>query len=81
MAQGLREKGIQARVLRIQTPKWGHAICSYLYPPGKNTLWGWDSHWKSNRLRAWSDDPDSIAREWIRVTLSDQPLTAAQFLD
>ena len=81
MAQGLREKGIQARVLRIQTPKWGHAICSYLYPPGKNTLWGWDSHWKSNRLRAWADDPDSIAREWIRVTLSDQPLTAAQFLD
>jgi hypothetical protein len=81
MAQGLREKGVQARVLRIQTPQWGHAICSYLYPPGGNTLWGWDSHWKSNRLRAWVNEPESIAREWLRVTMSSQTLTSAQFLD
>ena len=81
MAQGLRQSGIHARVVRVETPKWGHAICTYLYPSGTNVLWGWDSNWKSNRLRAWSDNPTSIANEWLRVTMSDQPLTSAQFLD
>lgn len=81
MAQGLRDAGIQARVVRIGTPRWGHAITSYLYPSGSNTLWGWDSWWKSNRLRAWSNDPESIAREWLRITGSSDRLISAQFLD
>lgn len=81
MAQGLRQSGIHARVVRIGTPRWGHAICAYLYPTGANQLWGWDAYWKSNRLRAWANDPDSIAREWLRITRSQDRLILAQFLD
>jgi hypothetical protein len=81
MAQGLRSHGIQSRVLRIGTNKWNHAICTYLYEPGSNTLWGWDSYWKSNRLRTFADDPYSIARAWMAVTMSDAVLIDAQFLD
>jgi hypothetical protein len=81
MTQNLRHAGIQARVLRIGTNKWNHAICVYLYQPGSNTLWGWDSYWKSNRLIALSSDPHSIARMWLRVTASDATLVSAEFLD
>lgn len=81
MAQGLRNAGIQSRVVRIRTNKWNHAICTYLYPSGSNTLWGWDSYWKSNRIRAFSDNPDSIARSWMYVTLSDAVFVGAEFLD
>jgi hypothetical protein len=81
MTQGLKQAGIQARVLRISTNKWNHAICVYLYPSGSNTLWGWDSYWKSNRLRAFSDEPNSIAKAWINTTLSDVIFLNSQFLD
>ena len=81
MAQGLRNVGIQSRVVRIGTNRWNHAICTYLYPSGSNTLWGWDSYWKSNRLRAFSNDPKSIARAWMYVTLSDATFVSAEFLD
>ena len=81
MTQGLKQAGIQARVVKISTNKWNHAICVYLYPSGSNTLWGWDSYWKSNRLRAFSDDPNSIANAWIYSTLSDATFVNAQFLD
>lgn len=81
MTQGLRSAGIQSRVLRVSTNKWNHAICVYLYPSGSNTLWGWDSYWKSNRLRAFSDEPNSIAHAWIDATLSDAIFLNAQFLD
>jgi hypothetical protein len=81
MTQGLKQAGIQARVLRISTNKWNHAICVYLYPSGSNTLWGWDSYWKSNRLRAFSDEPNSIAKAWINTTLSDAIFLNSQFLD
>jgi hypothetical protein len=81
MSQGLKSHGIQSRVLRIGTNKWNHAICTYLYEPGSNTLWGWDSYWKSNRLRAFADDPYSIARAWMIATMSDAVLLNAQFLD
>jgi hypothetical protein len=81
MAQSLRKSGIQSRVIRIGTDKWRHAICVYLYPPGDNILWGWDSKWKSNRLRAWVEDPHSIAKEWLRVTASYDTILSAQFLD
>ena len=81
ITQGLKQAGIQARVLRISTNKWNHAICVYLYPSGSNTLWGWDSYWKSNRLRAFSDEPNSIAKAWINTTLSDVIFLNSQFLD
>ena len=81
MAQSLRAHGITAKVLGIYTPKWGHAVCVYMYPPGKNQLWAWDSYWKSLRVRAWADDADSTARAWLTHTHPGTPLTRAEFLD
>lgn len=81
MTQSLKEKGIEANVLGIYTDKWGHAICVYMYPSGQNKMWGWDRFWKSMRLRAWKNDPESIAKEWMRVTLSEDKLQYAMFHD
>jgi hypothetical protein len=40
---------------------------------------GWDRKWKSNRIRAWFDDPNGIAKEWLKITLSDAKLSYAEF--
>ena len=79
MAQGIRNEGVQARVLSIHTATWGHAVCAYLYPPGKNRLWVWDSQWQSVPLRAWWDSPDSIANAWMRWRHDQTPITNTYF--
>jgi hypothetical protein len=79
MAQGLQREGIQARVLSIHTDEWGHAVCAYLYPPGQNRLWAWDSHWQSVPLRAWWDSPESIARAWMRWRCDETQITKSYF--
>lgn len=79
VAQGLREEDIQAKVLTIHTAKWGHATCAYLYPPGANKLWVWDSQWQSIPLRAWWNDPMSIAKAWMEWRLDQTPITSAYF--
>lgn len=81
MTKALKESGIDARVLAIYTPKLGHAICVYLYPPGKNQLWGWDSYWKSLRLRAYTDNPEGVARAWLRWTNPGEPLNRAEYIE
>ena len=82
MAQGLREKGIPAKVLAIKTPQWGHALCIYTYPPGKNQLWAWDQNWKSLRLRAFFSDAPGIARAWLIATnRGSTSITSAEFLE
>jgi hypothetical protein len=81
MAQGLKEKSIQTRVLRIQTKDWGHAVCVYLYPIGANRLYAWDSYWQSINLRAWFDNPASIATAWLDYTHPNLTLVNANFLD
>ena len=81
MAQGLKESGITARVLAIYTDKWGHAVCVYFYPQGQNKMWVWDSYWKSINIRAWGDDPNDIARAWMRWTAADAKLNYAVFQD
>jgi len=81
MAQNLREKAIQTRVLRIQTKNWSHAVTVYLYPTGANRLYVWDSYWKSINLRAWYDDPTSIANAWLDYTHPKILLVSASFLD
>lgn len=80
MSAGLQAHGIQSRVLRIQTRKWSHAVCVYMFPTGQNKMWVWDSHWKSVNVRAWYNQPDSIARAWLDKT-SFEPLVVAEFLD
>lgn len=51
----------------------GHIYTCYLFPPGENKLWAYDLY-GSQRVRAYKDDPDMIARniyppaahgEWI----------------
>lgn len=79
MAQGLRASGIQAKVLSIHTDRWGHAVCMYFYPPGKNQMWVWDSHWKSVPLRAWADDAEAVGRAWMKWTLTDAVFRYAYF--
>jgi hypothetical protein len=79
VTQGLREKNIQAKVLSIHTDNWGHATCAYLYPPGKNRLWVWDSQWQSIPLRAWWNDPTSIARAWMKWRHDETPVKSAYF--
>ena len=79
MTEALKEKNVESKVLRIYTDKWGHAICIYMYPKGENKMWGWDRKWKSNRIRAWFDDPNGIAKEWLKITLSDAKLSYAEF--
>jgi hypothetical protein len=81
MAQGLREKSIQTRVLRIRTKNWGHAVTVYLYPTGANRLYVWDSYWQSINLRAWFNDPTSIASAWLDYTHPNLTLVNASFLD
>lgn len=79
MTEGLKREGIQAKVLSIHTKDWGHATCAYLYPPGQNKLWVWDSYWKSVTLRAWWYDPNSIARAWMTWRHDLTPITSAYF--
>jgi hypothetical protein len=79
MTEALRQSGVQAKVLSIHTKDWGHATCTYLYPPGANKLWVWDSHWKSVPLRAWWNDPHSIARAWMAWRYDTTPITSAVF--
>jgi hypothetical protein len=79
MTQVLKREGIQAKVLSIHTKDWGHATCAYLYPPGQNKLWVWDSYWKSIPLRAFWNDPNSIARAWMKWRYDETPLTNAYF--
>jgi hypothetical protein len=80
MSQSLKEHGIDARVLGIYAEDYGHAICVYMYPPGKNQMWGWDSYWKSLRLRAFKDNPESVARAWLRWTNPQKQLTRAEYI-
>jgi hypothetical protein len=81
MTQALKKNGIQARVLRIGTKEWGHAVCVYLYPTGANKLYVWDSYWKSVNLRAWYDDPNGIANAWLKWAHPKISLVSANFLD
>jgi hypothetical protein len=79
MTEVLKREGIQAKVLSIHTKDWGHATCAYLYPPGQNKLWVWDSYWKSIPLRAWWDNPQSIAKAWMAWRYDETPVTSAYF--
>lgn len=80
MATALNEKGVQAKVLLVSTPSWKHAVVVYLYPAGANTLWVWDSEWKSLQIRAYFSDPGQCARAWLNQTHPDTALGAARFL-
>jgi hypothetical protein len=64
MQSGLRGSGIESKVLIVQTDKWNHAVCVYVF---NGKLFVWDSYWKSNQVRAWFDNPIMVAREWLEL--------------
>jgi uncharacterized protein YcfL len=65
MSQGLRRQGITSKVVRYSYKHKGrvvgHAITTYLYPPGANTLYTYDYE-GSWRTRAFWSDNAGIAR-------------------
>ena len=79
MTQGLKNAGIQAKVLSIYTKDWGHATCVYMYSAGQNKLWVWDSYWQSVNLRAWWNDPMDIAKAWMAWRYDTTPIKNAVF--
>lgn len=79
MVEGLREYQLPARVLIYEHAGYSHAIAVYQYQ-GKR--WGWDSYWKSNRLRVPDlTEPDKCARAWLWATRKHGPLAAARFVE
>lgn len=62
--QGLRRQDIWAEVFTYNyyesNRPHGHAMTAYLYPPGKNQLWSYDSE-GSLRVRAYTNDVAGIA--------------------
>jgi hypothetical protein len=81
MTQALKQSGIQAKVLIVNTPKFSHALSCYLYPSGQNKLWVWDSYWKSMNLKAFWFSSDSIAKEWLKWCATDTKLVSSEFLN
>ena len=84
MAQGLRRQGIQAKVIRYTYNDGkklnGHAITSYLYPPGANQLWTYD-YLGSWRTRAFFNDPWATAVKAEELRGRTYPILSAEFLD
>ena len=62
--KSLDKKDIWSRIIiyNYKDKDMGHAITSYMYPPGENQLWTYD-YIGSYRVRAYKDDPLQIARE------------------
>jgi hypothetical protein len=81
MTQALKQSGVQAKVVIINTPDFSHALSCYLYPVGQNKLWVWDSYWKSMNLRAWWNNSDSVAKEWLKWCTTDTKLVSSHFLE
>lgn len=80
MVEALKEKNIEAEVLCITTDKWGHSVSMYFYPKGQNQMWIWDTTWQSIRIRAWRDDPYSVANAWLKTTRHVESAKFAEYL-
>jgi hypothetical protein len=81
MTRALRAEGVRARtVVYACADGGGHALSSYLYPPGQNRLWAWDAWWGSAGLRAYANDAEGIARGFEAATYH-RHVTRAEFAD
>lgn len=78
MSEGLKKVGIEAKVLRISTPKWNHAVCVYTY---KGKTWVWDSYWKSISVLASMDRPDLVAQNWVYYTSRGMEVREAKYIE
>lgn len=77
MQAGLEKVGIKSKVLVIETSRWNHAVCVYVY---RDRLFVWDSHWKSNQVRAWFDDANMVGRKWLEWLNQDVLLVKSYYL-
>ena len=77
MQAGLEKAGIKSKVMVMETSRWNHAVCVYVY---RDRLFVWDSYWKSNQVRAWFDDPNMVARKWLEWLAQDTLLVRAYYL-
>jgi hypothetical protein len=85
MSQALKRHNVWSRVLIV---KWstqqrinGHAYTIYLYPPGQNQLWAYDSDWGSMRIRAFKDNVKDVALKANQSRRLYHPITFAEYLD
>ena len=67
MREGLKRQGVWAEVFRYdwtdtRGKRHGHAMTAYMYPPGANRLWTYDSM-GSYRVRAYTNNVTYIAGE------------------
>jgi len=87
--KSLEKYGVWSKVLRYEWNETnkkgkvitkGHAVCAYLYPPGKNVLYTYDSL-GSYRIRQYINNPLYIARTSHFVRGYSDYVTKAEFLD
>ena len=77
------KKNIWSKIIIYQyTHKnMGHAIVTYMYPPGENRLWTYD-YLGSYRAKAYKDNPMQIAREAEKARERNaDKIKSAYFLD
>lgn len=83
--EGLRKYDVWSEVVVY---KWldqkdkkmkGHAIVAYMYPKGQNQLWTYD-FLGSYRVRAFKDDPVTIAQKATDARQEGRYVTSAEFV-
>lgn len=78
MTEGLNKVGVQAKVLKIDTKEWSHAVSVYNY---KNQTWVWDSYWKSIMIQSPMEYPKSVAILWVYRTQRGTKVIDAKYLE
>lgn len=87
--QSLRKHDVWAKVMRYDwfektdkgvTKQRGHAMCVYMYPPGKNQLWTYDA-FGSYRVRAYLKEVKIIAQEAHYARGLTNKVVFAEYLD
>lgn len=64
-----------------QNKYYGHAVCAYMYPVGKNQLWVYDYR-GSVRVRAYIDEPFAVAEAVEKAAGNDHyQILQAEYLE
>ena len=69
------------KYLNTETGKYyGHAVCAYMYPVGKNQLWVYDYR-GSVRVRAYIDQPLQVAEAVEKAAGNNYQMIQAEYLE
>jgi hypothetical protein len=79
MLEAMCGVNVDAKALVIQSERWSHKVVTFVYPAGSTHLWIWDPESKSRELKAKADDPQAIARAWVREMVPGERVTTAFF--